>query len=366
MRQKMMHKSGKIENQIMNHRGHREIMTKLMIWMTSLCFVFVSGIKFVAAQEDGFEPVYKGLSLVFFEWSRDSQSVWFKDYYEIDETTQWLIYTLSTHRIETFDIVTHPDIRTLLKTHPIAPLPTFEGAAALIYPSYDNRFAAYATKRGDSGVYGLAITDLTTSQSVVIERIQPAFASDPFYFDVRWSESSQAFFVQVLRETLIYYYYINVSQGLDRLEVISLYGEDSDFHIKTECRLARVYDIDSTGRFLLVDGSNVSLNPDISGLALLDMTNLNVEQVAQVHRSFARFNRTDNNKISFVTESGVYEYDRTFKSIRLRNQTITTALAKELIFSPNGQYIALTSSDHPDDLYVLKIELMPLPTITYQ
>src|SRR5690606_17620910 len=97
------------------------------------------------------------------------------------------------------------------------------------------------------------------------------FASDPAVFYVKWSESNNAFFVAVSQGVLVFYYYVNISQGLDNIEIISLYTADSDFHAETGGLIARVYDIDPTGGYLLIEGGGTTQNPDASGLVILDM-----------------------------------------------------------------------------------------------
>lgn len=233
------------------------------------------------------------------------------------------------------------------------------GQISFSFPSPDNRYIVYAISKVNADDYGwpLAITDQKTNTSQIIDgpRVNSLGNFEGFY-RVTWSRNSAAFTVRT-DSTFAWnplHYVTGFTDGLDKLTVVEI---TAGITINDEIRQPlETFGISSDGSQVLVQDRHLWVwnveKPLESELVVEDSHSQVIEAV---------FSALSDEKVLYVSEKGLVEYDRTNHISTLLDPTINSTWANKAWISPNGSHIALLDSNDFGQgfLYVVDIKANP-------
>lgn len=315
------------------------------------------------AQEDGKpdKPTYKAGILGLFEWLPDSTGLKIENR-QLEGPAAWYLYSPESQTLSSYNPSLPYDIVEIVADYPTLPLVLYDFIehTALVSMSLNERFAVYVVDVGDKD-YRVALIDLVTGEANIMESLETRYGHYSDAFQIHWSDNSSAFYVRLdYGPVLVHYYVTGFDESIDKAAVLPLSDHDTaengGFHQLTNGYIHKVYDIDSSGQFLLVQGfvSDSRQTEPVEGVVILNMVTFEGEKVDQ--SSYTDVNFTDDLKVSYIGLKGVFEYDRIFKRTHLRNTGVNANWASQAAFSPDGRYVAVSSWNYSNELYVIKID----------
>jgi hypothetical protein len=254
----------------------------------------------------------------------------------------------------------------------------------LLPPTYNTPFATspngrfdlytvdYYYKARDRDVYYpgqvLGIVDRETGQFITLPEVSFFRAS---FHDLQWNSSGNTFLLSLLTHygvTPVYVHVTGFTEDITQAKstpIVAWGAVSEEFPFS----MYVVYDVDSTGRYLLADGyfPGSSWRSGSMSLLVIDMEDFSYEVVAQ-NKFFdaARFAQPDDREVVYMNEYGAFAYDRQKKIQTLLtteiNASHTLAAAYRDYypsFSPDGHYLVTQLKDDEVNLYVYPIPPAP-------
>jgi hypothetical protein len=272
--------------------------------------------------------------------------------------------------------------RSLLPTATPTPQPTH---VQMLPPNFERLFATSPNGRFDLYTVKYVQNDENYSNYPytyyvvgIVDRQTGKFITLPEtyfggFYDIQWSANNGAFvmtFVGSYGGGLYYYYVGGFGDDVSNARSIPFSPWDRISEI-FQWSPYQFYDIDNTGRYVLVDGYLYAERdaPGEMRLLLIDMENLTYEVVSKNNYfSAARFLQPDNRHIVYVSDRGTFAYDREDKT----RDTLTKGLnANDTVsseyrvyapsFSPDGRYLVtqIHGEEERQNLYVYPIPPIP-------
>lgn len=201
--------------------------------------------------------------------------------------------------------------------------------------------------------FSVVLADGRTATSTVIIEL----ASSPYKLSVYWNLTSNAFIFIKLPEyggDPIVQSVSGFDRGLDHLQVKQVSGYNE---VAFDWTLEQVFDIDSTGRYLLAEGyfSQPDDAPEEQRLLLIDTQDLSYEVVARAtYFIAARFEQPGDQRVFYVSSRSAFVYDRQTRAREILNRSVQ-ALDIDYGFgddwdhgctpaiSPDGRFLAYDS-----------------------
>jgi hypothetical protein len=247
---------------------------------------------------------------------------------------------------------------------PDTPLSTSPDGRYMVYPLQQER-TPYPTPSYDMprAYMPLVLVDRKTATSMIIRELHPS----PYTFVIQWNLSGNAFVVieQAEYGGDPHMFYVHGFDGeLDAVQVKQISGYNE---VAFDWSLEQVFDIDSTGRYLLAAGyfSREERRSHEMRLLLIDMHELSHTVVAQdVFFGAARFEQHGDQRIFYLSKTGLFAYDRRAGTNELLSAEINNL---DIFFldisdngcrpaiSPDGQFFAFDRDDGYAEVYVWPI-----------
>jgi hypothetical protein len=307
------------------------------------------------AQAQISQRIYEAFYLPFITWYADSETLQIEDYDSSIGKSDWLLYSLKTKSITPFAPLLPAEIEKTLHSHPVAPLNDY----AHVYLSPDHRFAVYNVALEEHNYYNMLLVNVATGEMISFDNVRPQDPMTTFGFEVTWSANSEAFYVKTNYSSITYYDYFTGFIGhLEDVQAVYLIGEGSEVADSLNGGVEGVYDIDRTGRFLLLDTFQFRPNVrPVDTLLVMDMTDLSYQVITHEY-TFANFEQTNDNTINYLSKGSIYAYNRVTSMSRIRLADIGINGIREAVFSPDGRYLALNviEDDSRRAVYLLEIE----------
>jgi hypothetical protein len=305
-------------------------------------------------------PIYEAFHLPFITWYLDSETLQIEDYDSTIGKSDWLLYSLKTKSIIPFEPSLPPEIEKALRSHPEFPLDDH----VHVYLSPDHQFAIYNVALEEHSYYSMVLVNVITGEGISFHNVRPQDPVTTFGFEATWSANSESFYVKINYSSITYYdYFTGFVDHLEDVQAVYLTGENSEVAASLHGGVEGVYDIDRTGRFLLLDSFQFHPNEcPVDTLLMMDMTDLSYQVITHEY-AFANFEQTNDDMINYLNQDSIYSYNRITGTGKMRLADIGVDRIREAIFSPDGQYLALNviENDSRRMVYLLEIEPIRVP-----
>jgi hypothetical protein len=217
----------------------------------------------------------------------------------------------------------------------------------------------------------------------IVDRVKGRYTTMPnvtfsaSFEDLQWSSGGEAFVLSFLTLYGVSPFYVYVTGYGD--DVTQTHSTDISTWAPISEQLGwdvyQIYDLDSTGRYLLADGYlyNEAQDRGLMRLIMLNMDDLTYEIVSKDnYYTAAQFVKPDEQHVVYISESGVFAYDRQGKTSAILTKGIDAhdtldGIYREFYptFSPDGRYL-VTELNSKSDYYFpdsMKLYVYPIPPI---
>lgn len=297
------------------------------------------------AQQPLFEPIVTDVSSANLMWSTDSQQLVFRSIFVSQSTVHiiendWSVYNIVTKSLSQTDVF--PLQPTLTRAESLAFDPAFyDNLESFIYVSPNERYIAYGELPTEQG-WSVTIGDRYTREKIQtnIQVLNPFLADE---FDVIWSADSNTLLVTTndySSQPFIQY----VSNWNDNSTEI-IYNFTRNLNIDNrEFFIIKGCDLSADGHIALVIAQDMTATERTHSLILWDIYNTSSSIIVDGFGDIigASFSPNDENQVLLVTERGFIQYDILTKTYSVININISSDWVTNAIFSPDGQWVALT------------------------